>query len=88
MNFWFEECIIDVLLVEEFFVILSDGCMVLVIFRIDGCIVFGFDVKLFFLEIGGFFILGCVLIFLRIGKSVMFVGSEEGDFFVFGWIKK
>ncbi|KAK4672382.1 mRNA cleavage and polyadenylation factor subunit [Podospora pseudopauciseta] len=88
LNLRLEECTIDVLSAEELLVILSDGRMALVTFRIDGRTVSGLDVKLLPLETGGSLIPCRVSTLSRIGKSVMFAGSEEGDSLVFGWTKK
>jgi len=90
LNIRLEGCIIDVLTPDlgEFLMILNDGRMVLITFRIDGRTVSGLELRLVPPASGGTIIPGRISTLSRIGKNVMFAGSEEGDSLVFGWTKK
>ncbi|KAK4229706.1 protein cft1 [Podospora fimiseda] len=90
LNIRLEDCAIEVLTADngELLIILSDGRMALVTFRIDGRTVTGLDVKLLPEEAGGALRPGHVSTLTRIGKTTMFAGSEEADSLVFGWTRK
>ncbi|KAK4193394.1 protein cft1 [Podospora australis] len=85
-----EGCEIEVLAADlgELLIILNDGRMALVTFRIDGRTVSGLDVKMISDEAGGSIIPGRVSTLSKIGRNAMFAGSEEGDSVVFGWTRK
>jgi len=89
LNIRLEGCMVDVLAADsgELLVILNDGRMALVTFRIDGRTVSGLELKLLGPEVGGSIIPSRVSSLSRIGRSVMFAGSEEGDSLLFGWAK-
>ncbi|KAK3984881.1 protein cft1 [Cladorrhinum sp. PSN332] len=90
LNIRLEDCAIDVLTADngELLIILHDGRMALVTFRIDGRTVTGLDVKLLPVDAGGSVIPGHVSTLSRIGKNTMFAGSVEADSLVFGWSRK
>ncbi|KXX80155.1 Protein cft1 [Madurella mycetomatis] len=90
LNLRLEGCIIDVLTADlgELLIILNDGRMALITFRIDGRTVSGLELKMFPEAAGGSIIPGRVATLSRIGRNTMFAGCEEGDSLVFGWTKK
>ena len=90
LNLRLEGCIIDVLTADlgELLIILNDGRMALVTFRIDGRTVSGLELKMLPEASGGTVIPGRVSTLSRIGRTSMFAGLEEGDSLVFGWSKK
>lgn len=90
LNLRLEGCIIDVLTADlgELLIILRDGRMALITFRIDGRTVSGLELKMFPEAAGGSIIPGRVATLSRIGRNTMFAGCEEGDSLVFGWTKK
>ncbi len=85
-----EGCSISVLSPEngELLLILSDGRMAVITFRIDGRTVSGFTVRLIPPELGGTVIPSCVTSVARVGRNAVFVGSDEGDSMVVGWSRK
>ncbi|KAK4458789.1 protein cft1 [Cladorrhinum samala] len=90
LNIHLEDCVIDVLTADlgELLIILDDGRMALVTFRIDGRTVSGLDVKMLPAEASGSIIPGRVSTLSRVGKNAMFAGIEEADSLVFGWSRK
>ncbi|KAL2135508.1 hypothetical protein VTI74DRAFT_8239 [Chaetomium olivicolor] len=90
LNLRLEGCVIDVLTADlgELLVILSDGRMALVTFRIDGRTVSGLELKMLPPSYGGSIVPGRVATLTRIGRNAMFAGLEQGDSLVFGWAKK
>lgn len=90
LNLRLEGCAIDVLSADlgEFLIVLNDGRMALITFRIDGRTVSGLGLKMLPEESGGALIPGRVVTLSRIGRNTMFAGLEEGDSLVFGWTKK
>ncbi|KAK4136591.1 hypothetical protein BT67DRAFT_416781 [Trichocladium antarcticum] len=90
LNLRLEDCVIDVLTADlgELLVILNDGRMALVTFRIDGRTVSGLDLKMLPAASGGTVIQGRVSTLSRLGRNSMFAGCEEGDSLVFGWSKR
>ncbi|KAK3942764.1 protein cft1 [Diplogelasinospora grovesii] len=90
LNLRLEGCIIDVLTADqgELLIILNDGRMALVTFRIDGRTVSGLEVKMVPSEAGGSIIPCRVASLSRVGRNTMFAGIEEGDSLVFGWTRK
>ncbi|KAK1755263.1 protein cft1 [Echria macrotheca] len=89
LNIRLEGCVVDVLTAElgELLVILNDGRMGLITFRIDGRTVSGLDLRMIPAAAGGSIIPCRVSTLSRVGRSTMFAGCEEGDSLVFGWTK-
>ncbi|KAK4218291.1 protein cft1 [Rhypophila decipiens] len=87
LNLRLEGSTIEVLLPElgEFLIVLHDGRMALLSFRIDGRTVSGLEIKMIPQEAGGSIIPCRAVSLSRLGRSAMFVGSEEGDSLVIGW---
>jgi cleavage and polyadenylation specificity factor subunit 1 len=90
LNLRLEGCAIDVLTADlgELLVILNDGRMAVVTFRIDGRTVSGLELKVLPESSGGSVIPGRVATLSRIGRNAMFAGLEEGDSVLFGWSKR
>jgi cleavage and polyadenylation specificity factor subunit 1 len=90
LNLRLEHCVIEVLTADlgEFLIILNDGRMALVTFRIDGRTVSGLDLKMLAAPSGEPVIPSRVTTVSRIGRNAMFAGLEEGDSVLFGWAKK
>ncbi len=90
LNIRLEGCAIDVLAADqgELLVILNDGRMALVTFRIDGRTVSGLEVKMLSSETGGTILSSRVSSLSRIGRGTMFAGLENGDSLLFGWARK
>ncbi|KAL7620400.1 mRNA cleavage and polyadenylation factor subunit [Parahypoxylon ruwenzoriense] len=90
LNLRLEGCEIEVLSAEngEFLIVLNDGCLVLLTFRVDGRIVSGLSLRLIAPEAGGSIIPTCVTTLSRLSKTCLFAGSECGDSLVIGWTRK
>ncbi|KAK4147792.1 CPSF A subunit region-domain-containing protein [Dichotomopilus funicola] len=90
LNLRLEGCAIDVLTADlgELLIILNDGQMAAVTFRIDGRTVSGLQLKVLPASSGGSIVPGRVSTVSRIGRNAMFAGLEEGDSLLFGWGKK
>ncbi len=90
LNLRLEGCVIDTLTGDlgELLIILNDGQMAAVTFRIDGRTVSGLELKLLPPSSGASAIPGRVTTLSRIGRNAMFAGLEEGDSLLFGWAKK
>jgi cleavage and polyadenylation specificity factor subunit 1 len=90
LNLRLEDCVIDVLTADlgELLIILNDGRMAVVTFRIDGRTVSGLELKMLPESSGGSVVPGRVSTISRIGRNAMFAGLEEGDSLLFGWAKK
>ncbi|KAK3329488.1 CPSF A subunit region-domain-containing protein [Apodospora peruviana] len=90
LNLRLEGCMIDVVAADlgEFLVVLNDGRMALLTFRIDGRTVSGLELKMLPSELGGSVIPCRVASLTRLGRNTMFAGTEEGDSVVFGWTRK
>jgi len=85
-----EGCTVGVLSAEngELLLILSDGRLAIIAFRIDGRAVSGFTIKLVAAENGGSVIPSAVSCITKIGRSAVFAGSEDGDSLVVGWTRR
>lgn len=90
LNLRLEGCTIEVLSHEngELLMVLSDGRLATVMFRLDGRSVSGFTVKLVSKDAGGFLIPCGTTSLTRVGRNSMFAGNEDGDSLVFGWTRK
>ncbi|KAK4245916.1 CPSF A subunit region-domain-containing protein [Corynascus novoguineensis] len=90
LNLRLENCAIDVLTADlgELLVVLHDGRMAVVTFRIDGRTVSGLELKMLPESSGGSLVPGRVSTLSRIGRSAVFAGLEEGDSLLLGWAKK
>lgn len=85
-----EGCEIEALSAEngEFLVILSDGRLALIMFKVDGRIVSGFSLRLISPEAGGSIIPTGVTTLSKLNKTCLFAGSEDADSLVIGWTRK
>ncbi|KAI5459174.1 CPSF A subunit region-domain-containing protein [Mariannaea sp. PMI_226] len=85
-----EGCTIGQLYIEngELLLILNDGQLGIISFRIDGRTVSGISVKLIATENGGSLVKSRASCTSRLGKTSMFIGSEDGDSIVLGWSRK
>ncbi|KAH7313571.1 CPSF A subunit region-domain-containing protein [Stachybotrys elegans] len=85
-----EGCVIEQLSIEagELLLILNDGRMGILSFKIDGRTVSGLFIKLIPAEAGGELLKSTVSCISRLGKSAFFLGSETGDSVVLGWSKR
>ncbi|KAI9163123.1 Protein cft1 [Paramyrothecium foliicola] len=85
-----EGCTIDLLSIEsgELLIILNDGRLGIVTFKIDGRTVSGLSIKLITPECGGDVLKSRASCISRLGKNAFFIGSETGDSVVLGWSKK
>lgn len=72
----------------QILLVLSDGRLATLDFIIDGRRVSGLHVKLVAPESGGSIIPYRVSTLSRLGKNILFAGSEDGDSVVFGWTRK
>ncbi|KAI5864811.1 CPSF A subunit region-domain-containing protein [Durotheca rogersii] len=90
LNMKLEGCEIEALSAEngEFLIVLNDGHLALLTFRIDGRIVSGLSLRLIAPEAGGSIIPTCVTTLSRLNKTCLFAGSECGDSLVIGWTRK
>ncbi|KAL7808025.1 CPSF A subunit region domain-containing protein [Trichoderma gracile] len=85
-----ENCAIEVLAIEngELLLILDDGRLGIISFKIDGRTVSGLSVRLVGADCGGNVIKSRVTCVSRLGKNALFVGSETSDSVVLGWSRK
>lgn len=85
-----EGCAVEQLAPEngELLLILKDGRLAVVCFKIDGRTVLGIQVKMVTPENGGNLIHSGVSCASRLGKNSIFLGSETNDSFVLGWTRK
>ncbi|KAF7559018.1 hypothetical protein G7046_g5145 [Stylonectria norvegica] len=90
LNLRLEGCAIEQLYIEngELLLILNDGRIAIISFRIDGRTVSGISIKLVPSENGGNIIKGRPSCITRLGRNTCFVGSETGDSVVLGWTRK
>lgn len=82
-----EGCTIETLSIEtgELIIVLNDGRLALLTFRIDGRTVTGISVKLVTPDCGGHLVKTRVSCISNLSKNSLFVGSEENDGIVLGW---
>ncbi|KAF3057451.1 Protein cft1 [Daldinia childiae] len=85
-----EGCEIEALSAEngEFLMVLSDGRMAVITFRVDGRIVSGLSLRLIAPEAGGAIIPTGVTTLSKLNKSSLFAGSDGADSLVIGWTRK
>ncbi|KAK7985393.1 hypothetical protein PG988_003015 [Apiospora saccharicola] len=85
-----EGCNIEVISADtgELLLVTNDGKITLINFRIDGRTVAGLDIKLVTQEAGGFLPRTGASTLSKLNKNALFVGSEDGDSLVIGWIRK
>ncbi|KAG6021324.1 hypothetical protein E4U41_002526, partial [Claviceps citrina] len=85
-----EGCAVELLNADagELLLLLHDGRLAIVSFRIDGRTVSGIGVKLVSSEHGGNLIKGRVSCISKVGKHTLFLGSECSDSVVLGWSRK
>lgn len=85
-----EGCEINQLSMEngELVLILKDGRLGIVSFRLDGRTVSGISVKIVTAECGGNLTKTGASCISKIGKNAIFIGSETGDSIVLGWTRK
>ncbi|KAI1077379.1 CPSF A subunit region-domain-containing protein [Whalleya microplaca] len=90
LNLRLEGCEVDILSAEngELLMVLNDGRLVLITFRIDGRIVSGLSLRVISPEAGGAIIPSSVTTLSRLSKSCLFAGSECADSLVIGWTRK
>ncbi|KAG5914028.1 hypothetical protein E4U42_000727, partial [Claviceps africana] len=90
LGFRLEGCAVDLLNADagELLLILHDGRLAIVSFRIDGRTVSGISVKSVGPENGGHLIKSRVSCISRLGKNTLFLGSESSDSVVLGWSRK
>ncbi|KAG5993594.1 hypothetical protein E4U43_003458, partial [Claviceps pusilla] len=90
LGFRLEGCAVDLLNADagELLLILHDGRLAIVSFRIDGRTVSGISVKPVSAENGGNIIKSRVSCISKVGKNTLFLGSEGSDSVVLGWSRK
>ncbi|KAK8075215.1 CPSF A subunit region [Apiospora hydei] len=85
-----EGCDIEVISADtgELLLVTNDGKIGLINFRIDGRTVAGLDIRLVAQEAGGFLPRSGASTLSKLNKNALFLGSEDGDSLVIGWIRK
>ncbi|TGJ85934.1 hypothetical protein E0Z10_g2799 [Xylaria hypoxylon] len=85
-----EGCQIEIISAEngELLMVLNDGRLALITFRIDGRTVSGLSVQLVGPDFGGNIVPTCVSTLSKLGRTSLFVGSEDSDSLVVGWTRK
>ncbi|OTB04446.1 hypothetical protein M426DRAFT_320804 [Hypoxylon sp. CI-4A] len=85
-----EGCEIEVLSAEngEFLMVLNDGRLAVINFKVDGRIVSGLSLRPISPEAGGMIISAGVTTLSKLNKTSMFAGSEDADSLVIGWTRK
>ncbi|KAK5632659.1 hypothetical protein RRF57_008373 [Xylaria bambusicola] len=85
-----EGCQIEIVSAEngELLMVLNDGRLALITFRIDGRTVSGLSVQMIGQESGGNIIPTRVSTLSKLGRNALFVGSKESDSLVVGWTRK
>lgn len=90
LKYRLEGCEIEPISMEtgELLLILTDGSMAIISFKIDGRTVSGISVAAVSNDNGGTILKSRPSCISRVGKTAMFVGSESGDSVVIGWSRK
>jgi cleavage and polyadenylation specificity factor subunit 1 len=90
LNLRLEGCEIEVHSAEngELLLVLNDGRLAMITFRLDGRSVAGLSVKLVAKEAGGSLIPCGVNSLTRLGRNSVFAGIGDGDSVVLGWSRK
>ncbi|KAI1497048.1 CPSF A subunit region-domain-containing protein [Biscogniauxia marginata] len=90
LNLKLEGCEIEVLSPEsgELLLVLNDGHLALITFRIDGRTVSGLSLRILSSEVGGTIIPARATTLTKLGRTSLFVGSEDADSLVVGWTRK
>ncbi|KAF4592153.1 Cleavage factor two protein 1 [Ophiocordyceps camponoti-floridani] len=85
-----EGCAIEQLTVDsgDLLLVLNDGQLAIISFKIDGRTVSGISAKLVPPESGGRLVSSQVSCIARLSKNSLFLGSEAGDSIVLGWLRK
>ncbi|OAQ62791.1 protein CFT1 [Pochonia chlamydosporia 170] len=85
-----EGCAVELLAndIGELLLILNDGRLAVICFRIDGRTVSGISIKLISVECGGNLIKSRVSCISKLSKNTLFLGSEHNDSVVLGWSRK
>jgi len=85
-----EGCQIEVLSAEngELLMVLNTGRLALITFRIDGRTVSGLSVRLVGQDFGGNLVPTRATTLNKLGRTSLFVGSEDSDSLVLGWTRK
>ncbi|PHH70369.1 hypothetical protein CDD80_6059 [Ophiocordyceps camponoti-rufipedis] len=85
-----EGCAIEQLAVDsgDLLLVLNDGRLAIISFKIDGRTVSGISARLVTPESGGSLVSSQVSCIARLGKNSLFLGSETGDSIVLGWLRK
>ncbi|PHH63058.1 hypothetical protein CDD81_6303 [Ophiocordyceps australis] len=90
LNWRLERCVIEHLAIDngELLLVLNDGRLGIINFKIDGRTVSGISVKSVAPDCGGQLISSSVSCMSRLDSKSVFVGSESGDSVVLGWSRK
>ncbi|KAL5615017.1 hypothetical protein BROUX41_005082 [Berkeleyomyces rouxiae] len=90
LNLKLEYCVVEQLAPEsnELLMVLNDGRLALVVFKVDGRTVSGLTIKLISPEQGGEVVAATATCLTRLRKNSMFIGSEDSDSYVLGWTRK
>ncbi|KAI0473757.1 CPSF A subunit region-domain-containing protein [Xylariaceae sp. FL0804] len=90
LNLRLENCEIEVLSEESgaLVMVLHDGRLAMITFSIDGRTVSGLSLRVVPPDAGGDLVLGRATTLTKLGKTSLFVGSEDADSLVVGWTRK
>ncbi|GAP85354.1 putative CPSF A subunit region [Rosellinia necatrix] len=85
-----EGCQIEIISAEngELLMVLNDGRLALITFKIDGRTVSGLDVQLVGSDCGGNIVPTGASTLSKLGRTSLFLGSEYSDSLVIGWMRK
>ena len=85
-----EGCMVEQLSLDngEMLIILSTGELVILSFRMDGRSVSGLTVRRVAEEVGGLCVSARASTASSVGRTTLFVGSEEADSIILGWTRK
>ncbi|KAI1193251.1 CPSF A subunit region-domain-containing protein [Nemania serpens] len=85
-----EGCQIEIISAEngDLMMVLNDGRLALVTFRIDGRTVSGLSVQLVGPDLGGHIVPTRASTLSKLSRASLFVGSEDSDSIVVGWTRK